>query len=125
MGESESSAGERGREAPGLAVRQRRQQPATTTHRGRDSGRTFVVPDGHVLAEQAVEGGLLVLDEAVQDDPRHHREEVGLLGVVRGAHAQVDQLRGSKVTLDSTQQSSAPGSFFYFYNKQQQWRPLT
>lgn len=45
-----------------------------------------------MLAEEAVEGGLFVFDEAVQDDPRHHREEVGLLGVVRGAHAQIDKL---------------------------------
>lgn len=46
-----------------------------------------------MLPEHAVKRSLLVFDDAVQDDPRQHREEIRLLGVVRGAHAKIDQLK--------------------------------
>lgn len=84
MGESESSGSETG--------------SVTTTTAGSTgqktaSQQTFIVPYRHMLSEHAVKGSLLVFDDAVQDDPRHHREEVRLLGIVGGAHAEINQLK--------------------------------
>ena len=60
------------------------------------SQQTFVVPDGHVLSEHAVKGRLLVFDNPIQDDPRQDGEEVRLLGIVGGAHAEINQLKAQQ-----------------------------
>lgn len=86
MGVSESSASETG--SVTTTAPETRSERINTTSR-----QTFVIPDRHMLSQHAVKRRLLVFDDAVQDDPRQHREEIRLLGVVRGAHAKIDQLK--------------------------------
>lgn len=71
---------------------------------------TFVIPDRHMLPEHAVKRSLLVFDDAVQDNPRQNREEIRLLGIVRSAHAQINQLKTQHTAgLNSTEAPRFPG----------------
>lgn len=95
MGVSESS----GSETRSVTTAMTGTSRNTTT-----SQQTFVILDRHMLPEHAVKRSLLVFDDAVQDNPRQNREEIRLLGIVRRAHAQINQLKTQHTTgLNSTE----------------------